>query len=92
MQRIVDEKVKRNAGPHGLGFSGVLAETGSEGDWPKNASAPRLRPQEMPIRPVGVCGDQNTLKAETEFGLRRRTGWTDQWRRRRRPLSCAAFR
>lgn len=48
---------KIRMGPDGMSFSVSFAETGSGGAWPKNVSALRSHPQEMPVRPVGVCAD-----------------------------------
>ena len=53
-----------------MSFS-MLTETGSGGAWPKNVSALRSHPQEMPVRPGGVCTDGKKrclLLAELDVG------------------------
>lgn len=68
---------KIRTAPDGMSFSVSLAETGSGGAWPKNVSALRSHPQEMPVRPVGVCADGKESLPLAELCFCRTKGWME---------------
>lgn len=79
-------------GPDGMSFTVLLAETGSGGACPKNVSAPRSHPQEMPVQPVGVCTDEKRGLLLEEFGFWQRKGWmAGVWIMWRLRLALCAF-